>query len=156
MRSVYTFYTQPYIDKYPLDVNYAQGVRGPVYFEGIQGNLLKDRQQFYNVWPKFPTRLQPAAGNGMTVIFNFIVPGPFIRDTVTLGTVSTTGAPITISDDGQGNLFYRFPNPVTSIPSCRNTNPGIPGMLNVNNNNPGLINSIRVGTVDYVTGVFCD
>jgi len=153
MRSVYEFYTQPYIDRYPLDVNYNQGVRSPVYVDGIQGSLLKDRQQFFSVWPKFPTKLQPAAGDGITTIFNFIVQGPFLSNEVTLGTVSTTGAPISISDDGFGNLYYRVPNARTSTPAA-NQNPGIPGMLNQNNNNPGLIGSILIGSVNYVTGQF--
>jgi len=55
MRSVYHFYTKPYVDKYPLDVNYNQGVRSPVYVDGIQGFFYKDRQEFYNIWPKWPT-----------------------------------------------------------------------------------------------------
>jgi hypothetical protein len=55
MRSVYTFYTRPNVDKYPLDVNYNQGVRSPVYVDGIQGFFYKDRQEFYNIWPKWPT-----------------------------------------------------------------------------------------------------
>ena len=50
MRDVYTFYTQAYIDTYPLDVNYHQGVRGPVYIEGVRGSLYKERNQFYNLW----------------------------------------------------------------------------------------------------------
>lgn len=58
MRSVYTFYTQPYIDRYPLDVNYNQGVRSPFYVEGIQGNFYKDRNEFYKIWPRFPTKFQ--------------------------------------------------------------------------------------------------
>lgn len=58
MRSVYTFFTRPYIDRYPLDVNFNQGVRAPVYVEGIIGNLFKDRTQFFNIWPKFPTKFQ--------------------------------------------------------------------------------------------------
>jgi hypothetical protein len=49
MRSVYTFFTRPYIDRYPLDVNYNQGVRAPIYVEGIRGTFFKDRQQFYNI-----------------------------------------------------------------------------------------------------------
>lgn len=57
-RSVYTFFTRPYIDRYPLDVNFNQGVRAPVYVEGIQGSFFKDRQQFYNLWPRFPTKFQ--------------------------------------------------------------------------------------------------
>ena len=43
MRSVYTFFTEPYRDRYPLDVNYNQGVRAPIYIEGIQGYFYKDR-----------------------------------------------------------------------------------------------------------------
>lgn len=153
MRSVYTFYTRPYIDRYPLDVNYNQGVRSPCYVDGIGGVFLKDRKQFYNIWPKFPTRFQPASGDGLTVIFNFTIPGPFLSGEVTLGTVATSGAAITISDDGNGNLYYRTPNAQVSVP-LDNTNPGVPGMHNENTGNPGLINSRLVGTVNYVTGVF--
>ena len=39
MRSVYTFFTEPYRDRYPIDVNFNQGMRAPVYIEGIQGSL---------------------------------------------------------------------------------------------------------------------
>jgi len=58
MRAIYDFYTKPYIDRYPLDVNYFQGVRAPVYFDGVQGGFYKERNQFYNIWPKFPTKFQ--------------------------------------------------------------------------------------------------
>ena len=58
MRSVYTFYTQPYIDRYPLDVNFNQGIRAPLYVEGILGTLFKDRTQFFNLWPRWPTKFQ--------------------------------------------------------------------------------------------------
>lgn len=58
MRSVYTFFTRPYIDRYPIDVNYNQGLRAPVYFEGILGNFFKDRGQFNALWPRFPTKFQ--------------------------------------------------------------------------------------------------
>lgn len=56
LRSVYTFFTQKNIDRYPLNVNYNQGIRAPVYFEGVQGYFFKDRQQFYNMWPRWPTK----------------------------------------------------------------------------------------------------
>ena len=62
LRSVYTFYTKPNIDVYPMNVNFNQGIRAPVYFEGIQGNLFKDRQQFYNMWPRWPTLNQVTSG----------------------------------------------------------------------------------------------
>lgn len=153
MRDVFTFYTQPYIDRYPLDVNYNQGVRSPFYVDGIQGDFFKDRLQFFNVWPKFPTRFQPAGGDGTNQVFAFTVPGPFLRGEVTLGTVSTTGAPITISDDGRGHLYFRYPSGQNIVPP-QNTNPGVAGMHNANTGNPGLTNSILVGTVEYVTGIF--
>lgn len=152
MRSIYTFYTDPYVDRYPLDVNYSQGVRGPMYVNGIQGTLSKDRQQFYNIWPKFPTMFQPGYGDGVTTPYNFTIPGPIISGTVTIGTTSTTGSAISISDDGNGVLYYRSANPITSVPAA-NSNPGIPGMLNANTGNPGLINSIEIGSINYVTGV---
>jgi ubiquitin-activating enzyme E1-like protein len=55
MRDIYTFYTQPNIDRYPLDVNYNQGVRAPIYIDGIQGFFYKDRDEFYRIWPQWPT-----------------------------------------------------------------------------------------------------
>jgi Ubiquitin-activating enzyme E1 FCCH domain len=61
MRSVYKFYTQPYVDRYPLDVNYNQGVREPVYIDGYYGYLYKDRGEFYNIYPKYPTKFQQGA-----------------------------------------------------------------------------------------------
>lgn len=70
MRSVYTFFTRPYIDRYPLDVNYNQGVRAPVYVDGIQGSLFKDRQQFFNMWPRWPTRFEQS-----TTILTGIITG---------------------------------------------------------------------------------
>lgn len=58
MRSVYTFFTIPYVDRYPIDVNYNMGFREPVYVEGIRGCLYKDRQPFFALWPRFPTKFQ--------------------------------------------------------------------------------------------------
>jgi len=58
MKTVYSIYTKPYIDRYPLDVNNFQGVRAPMYVDGIQGSFYKDRTQFFNLWPKIPTLFQ--------------------------------------------------------------------------------------------------
>lgn len=153
MRKVYTFFTQPYIDRYPLDVNYFQGVRAPVYVDGIIGTLYKERQQFYNVWPRFPTQFQPISGDGTKVTFTFTIPGPFLSKEVTLGGVDTDGNPISVNDDGNGNLQLLVPNPVTSVPP-NTTNPAVPGMYNTNLDNPGLNNPTNIGTVNYVTGSF--
>jgi len=152
MRTVYTFYSEPYIDTYPVDINYYQGFRAPMYVDGIQGSFFKDRQQFFYMWPKWPTLSQPIAGDGTTQTFSFTINAiPFLRKSLTLGGTSTTGAPIIVSDDGQGNLIYDLPNPQVSVPA-RTTNPAIPGMYNLNTGNPGLINPTTIGSVNYITG----
>jgi hypothetical protein len=151
MRSVYTFYSQPYIDRYPLDVNYNQGVRAPVYVDGIQGYLFKDRDQFYNMWPRWPTRFNPIAGDGTTATFSFTVPGPFLSKEVILGGTAVGGNAISVADDGNGNLQLQVPNPVVSVPP-QTTSPPVPGMYNTNTRNPGLLTVSNIGSVNYVTG----
>ena len=58
LRAVYRFVTIPNVDRYPVDANNYQGFRGPVYFEGIQGGFFKNRDQLYNIYPRFPTQYQ--------------------------------------------------------------------------------------------------
>lgn len=169
MRSVYTFFTEPNRDRYPLDVNYNQGVRAPVYVEGILGSFFKDRTQFYNLWPRWPTLFQPIAGDGETTAFSFTLPGPFLSKEVVIGGVDINGNPISVNDDGNGNLLMQVPNPVITVPPYTNPlfTPGgpnvpIPGMHNQNTLNPGLNYTgtqtvpytNAIGTVNYVTGVF--
>lgn len=99
MRSVYTFFTEPYRDRYPLDVNYNQGIRAPVYVEGIQGAFFKDRQQFYNVWPRFPTYFQQGGTSLSGTITGIAQPtNPTQITSVAHGL--TTGAVITITGVG--------------------------------------------------------
>jgi hypothetical protein len=174
MRSVYTFFTEPYRDRYPLDVNFNQGVRGPVYVEGILGTLFKDRQQFLNLWPRWPTLFHPISGDGNETKFTFTIPAPFLSKEVVLGGVDKNGNPISVNDDGNGNLQLQVPNPIVTVPPYTDVytianapNPSlvgkpIPGMHNSNTLNPGLNNTSTttglftngIGTVDYVTGVF--
>lgn len=152
-RSVYTFFTQKDIDKYPLDVNYNQGIRSPVYFEGVKGFFFKDREQFYNMWPRWPTQFQPIAGDGVTKIFNFTLAGgfPFLSTMVVMGGIDANGAPIKVVDDGgrntyQGNLLYIQTNNVgNQIPPTPNTSP-IPPAIPLPSN--------TIGTVNYITGQF--
>lgn len=227
MRSVYTFYTAPNIDRYPVNVNYFQGFRFPMYVDGIQGQFFKDREQFFLMWPQWPTLFQQSPttltgtisaasnanpcqitsanhglitgsviaiigvvgmvqlnGNTYTITVvdpnNFTLDGidstafgvyvsggtwtansqffsftigtvPFLSQQVTIGSVDTTGNPIRISDDGNGNLLYDVPNPVISVPPAL-TN--VPGMKNLNTGNPGDLVQTLIGTVNYVTGLF--
>jgi len=152
MRDVYSFYTSPYIDRYPLNVNYNQAVRAPLSVDGIPGSFFKDRQQFYNMFPKFPTLSQPITGDGITQIFSFTCNTvPFFSKTVTLGGVDVSGTPIRVGDDGNGNLILEEPNPVVSVPPAF-TN--VPGLKNLNTDNPGDLVQTVIGTVNYVTGQF--
>lgn len=57
-RSVYKFLTIPNVDRYPVDVNNYQGFRAPIYFEGIPGNFFKNRDQLFNLYPRYPTQFQ--------------------------------------------------------------------------------------------------
>ncbi len=66
-RSVYKFLTIPNVDRYPVDVNNMQGFRAPVYFEGIQGNFFKNRDQLFNLYPRYPTQFQQGSGVGGSI-----------------------------------------------------------------------------------------
>ncbi len=174
MRSVYTFYTAPNVGIYPLNVNYNQGIRAPAKCDGIDMSFFKDRQQFYNMWPKFPTLSFPITGDGITQQFTFTCQTiPFLAREVTLGGVDTNGNPIRVSDNGYGGLVLQVPNPVVPVPAAPtppyavgqiptgyNYNTQVnrvlsPGMVNNNMNNSGdNLYQPLIGTVNYVTGVF--
>lgn len=112
-RSVYKFLTIPNVDRYPVDVNNLQGFRAPVYFEGIQGNFFKNRDQLFNLYPRTPTKYQPISGDGVTTTFSFQLFGnnqnPFpqpnfgiLSSQVVIGGIDVNGNPIRIIDDGGG------------------------------------------------------
>lgn len=110
-RSVYKFLTIPNVDRYPVDVNNMQGFRAPVYFEGIQGNFFKNRDQLFNLYPRYPTQFQPVGGDGVTTSFTFTLFGnnsnPFpqpnfgiLSTQLVIGGIDVNGNPIRIIDDG--------------------------------------------------------
>jgi hypothetical protein len=109
MRSIYTFFTRPYIDRYPLDVNFNQGIRAPIYIEGILGSLFKDRGQFYNLWPRFPTKFQQG-GTTLTGTITGIAQPTNPTQITSVAHNLTTGAVINISGVGgmtqlNGNIY---------------------------------------------------
>lgn len=110
-RSVYKFLTIPNVDRYPVDVNNLQGFRAPVYFQGIQGNFFKNRDQLFNLYPRYPTQFQPIGGDGVTTTFTFTLFGnnqnPFpqpsfgiLSTQLVIGGIDVNGNPIRIIDDG--------------------------------------------------------
>lgn len=151
LRSVYTFLTAPNIDRYPLDVNGNQGVRAPVYFEGVRGYFYKSRDQLFNLFPRWPSKFTPAQGDGTTTLFNFTIPGPFLSTQVVIGSTDNTGVPIKVIDDGgrnttQGNLLFIQTNNVgNQVPPTAPTSP-IPPAVPIPSN--------TIGQVNYVSGAF--
>lgn len=157
LRTVYTIYTLPYVDRYPVDVNQYQSFREPVLIDGgIRMTFYKDRSQFYGWWPNVPTYIQPASGDGTTQIFNFYVPtspqAPVGRTTFVCSVPDTTGNQLICADDGGnqqlvGNLLLVIRNSVGDlVPPFP---PLSPLALNPLPDPP--YNNI-VGQINYVTG----
>lgn len=73
-RSVHKFLTIPNVDRYPVDVNSLQGFRAPVYFEGVQGNFFKNRDQLFNLYPRYPTQFQQGVPSLSGVITAIVQP----------------------------------------------------------------------------------
>ncbi len=154
LKSIYTIFTSPNVDRYPLDVNGYQGIRDPVYFEGVRGWFYKDRDQFFNVWPRWPVQFTPINGDGTTAIFNFNLGGtPFLPTMVVLGGTAVGGNIIRIVDDGGliapgGNALTTGNLLLLNSDEVGNFNPAIPPISPLQNTLP----SQKIGTVNYVTG----
>jgi len=180
MRSVYKFLTIPNVDRYPVDVNNLQGFRSPVYFEGIQGNFFKNRDQLYNLYPRYPTKYQPASGDGITTAFSFTLFGnnvnPFpqpnfgiLSTQVVVGGIDINGSPIRIIDDGgavtnsygigsnttTGQLLFVQQNTVGNNVYLDGSNaqqPAIPPLSPLPSPSPpSVLTTQYCGTVNYVT-----
>lgn len=179
-RSVYKFLTIPNVDRYPVDVNSLQGFRAPVYFEGIQGNFFKNRDQLYNLYPRYPTQFQPIGGDGVTTSFTFSLFGnnqnPFpqpnfgiLSTQVVIGGIDVNGNPIRIIDDGgavtnsfgignnttTGRLLFITQNSVGNnvyLDSSNNQQPAIPALSPLPvPSPPSPLTQQYCGTVNYVT-----
>jgi len=104
LRTVYEFFTSPNIDRYTVDLNTYQAIRDPIYVEGRQGVLYKDRATFYAQWPRQTTKYTPASGTGVQVTFPFTIPGaPLVRGSITLGAI-VGGSTVQSNDDSAGNI----------------------------------------------------
>ncbi len=180
MRYIYKFLTIPNVDRYPVDVNNLQGFRAPVYFEGIQGNLFKNRDQLYNLYPRYPTKFLPISGDGVTTNFTFTLYGntqnPYPQNNfgilstqLVIGGVDVNGNPIRIIDDGgavvdgygigsnttSGRLLFIQQNQVGNNVYLDNLNaqkPAIPPLSPLPRPSPvSPLTPQYCGTVDYIT-----
>lgn len=154
LRDVYVFYTLPYVDTYPVDVNKYQSFREPVMVDGLKATFYKDRGAFYGWWPNVRTYLQIGTGDGVTTTFNFsLAPSPICRSTFMISTTDATGFELICADDGGrqqlfGNLLQVERDSVGNMtPPFPDTSPLPPTPLP----NPPYNNV--VGQINYVTGV---
>jgi len=179
-RSVYKFLTIPNVDRYPVDVNNMQGFRAPVYFEGIQGNLFKNRDQLFNLYPRYPTQFQPIGGDGVKTNFTFTLLGnnqnPFpqpnfgiLSTQLVIGGIDSNDNPIRIIDDGgavvnsfgigsnttKGQLLFINQNNVGNnvyLDSLNVQHSAIPPLSPLPIPSPPLVLTPQYcGTVNYVT-----
>lgn len=127
MRDVYSFYTTPYVDRYPLDVNYNQGVRDPFYCDGIQGTLFKDRSAFYRMWPELPTYSQQTVTTFSKAITGATALSPVRVNSTAHGL--STGAVITISGVTGMTDLNGGPYTITVVNANTFTLNGIDGLL---------------------------
>lgn len=127
---VYEFFTTPYVDTYPLDIQLYQGIRDPVYVDGYLGSLFKSRAPFYNVWPQTPTFLVAAVGDGSTLDYPSLSLGgsPALPNSIVIGYLNTSNVYIACDDDGVGNIRQ------------------------VTTGNDGSKTYIDIGTIVYSTG----
>jgi len=154
LRTVYTVYTLPYVDRYPVDVNKYQSLRDPVLVDGLRARFMKDRGLFYSSWPNVRTYLQPAYGDGVTTSFTFTLRGiPIAPTTFMCSVPDISGYELIGADDGgrqsiQGNILQVIRNSVGNYtPPFPDLSPLPPTPLP----NPPYSNII--GTIDYVSGV---
>ena len=159
MKTIYTFFTSPHVDRYPLDINSYQGIRGPVYFEGIRGSLFKDRGQFLNMWPRFPTLFQPISGDGVTTSFTFTVGAtPILSTMFVIGGVDVNGDTIRVVDDGgimqtNGNVSTTGNLLLLTSNNLGNFDPAIPNTYPIPASAPSPPPAgNNIGTINYVTG----
>lgn len=154
LRTVYTFYTLPYVDRYPVNTNQYQSFRDPCFIDGLRAKFYKDRGLFYAYWPNVPTYVQPAFGDGTTRgPFNFTLGAtPIARTTFMASCPDTTGFQLICSDDGggqqlTGNLLQVITN------STGDNTPPFPALSPLPPNplpNPPYTNI--AGQINYVTG----
>jgi len=157
-RQIYTLFTSPFVDRYPVDVNNNQGFRDPIYFEGVKGYFFKDRNSFFNMWPRWPTKFQPIAGDGTTTSFSFSISTvPILSMMVVMGGVAADGSIIRVVDDGGilapgGNITTTGNLLLLNSDNVGDFNPAIPPTSPVQTVAPAP--PFNIGTVNYVTGAF--
>ena len=127
LRTVFTFFTEPFIGEYDSDNSSTQlsnfknlymSVHDPVFIDGVLTTLYQDRNTFFRLYPRNNSRVVEATGDGAIMTFtgtlqNFpIIPGNVLFSTLAANNSSielndvpaeTTG---TLTGTGSGTINY--------------------------------------------------
>lgn len=141
LRTMLTFYTQPYVDTYETNTTVATdplynfknkytAVHNPVYIAGVPGCYTQYENVFYAQWPKtnwvYDTGLRGTGGTGPFA--GVISSRPVLQRSLNFSCLDAAGAAMILTDSPQTNIL---------------------GNLIVPNNT-----AVVYGTINYVTGAF--
>lgn len=163
LRTTFSFYTNPYQDKYPLDTASFVGVttnplydfrnryvttEKPAYIGGILSLWSQSREEFYNIYPLVESIQQVGTGDGITTVFTGTVPNVGAQNTVLLQN-NVLFDSLDSSSNGLSMVDVPVVDPLTG-------NPTINGNLYAPNNLPSSPPTVitATNTINYVTGVF--
>ena len=116
-KTTLTFFTTPFVDTYETDSvpgledfkNKYLTIHPPVYVAGRQITLSQSRDEFFNTWPQNQFLTQIGAGDGITTHFSGIIGAtsgaPITQNQVSITTVDSSIAPMTVQDDPQTNVL---------------------------------------------------
>lgn len=110
LMTVLEFWTTPFVAKYdtrtapPTDPlfdfeNRYISIQGPIYFSGVQGQIVQSRAQFYSLYPQVLSTQRIGTGDGVTLTFNGTISGnPILQESVTVSTVDASGVALLLRD----------------------------------------------------------
>jgi len=119
LKKVYTFFTEPLIEKYDFPDEPFFTVEPPIYVGGYQARYLQDRDTFFLRWPPLNQFQQIGTGDGTSSpALQQITAVPIMRESLYISGISG-GETITYNDDGKGQFISeRF-----DISQINNANP---------------------------------
>jgi hypothetical protein len=133
LRTVLTFYTQPFVDTYETNTtditdplynfkNKYIAVHPPLFLAGVPGFYTQQRDVFYGYWPQFNTiaNLPGAFGNNTTGPFTGVVTAhPMLANNVIVSCLDISGEAMILVDYPVSNQLGALgrPNEPQTIPS---------------------------------------
>lgn len=113
LKTVYTFYTEPNIDKYPLNINPSfvsaatkayYSVEPPVYIAGYESYYTQDRTEFFRLYSYINYENTVSGNNTLGPYDIQITNVPVIRNQVTISAKDSLGINLIVADDGSGGF----------------------------------------------------